>query len=334
MTIFSKFKTAVAVGAIVAMPSLSSADIHKGETAGAGSSAHTTFVTFVNQAAKVGVNIEVNAGQTLTKSMLKGAKEEISFFSAVPVLAVLMSKQAKMYAKIKDAPELASNLRSIFGYAAGAYHAVTLAGSGIETWEDIKGKDIYTGPPSGAAAVTSESIIRALTGFEPNEDYKAVRLAWGEGTAALADGKVNMMIRPTDVGSAAIERFGLTGEFRLLSIPDDSLETEKVKKLTGGIGRTLSQFHGSIYKNQLTEGIINALGYNHYIGTHAGVSENDVYKVTKAFWEALDQVHATALFMKGITLETAFTSLPVPLHPGAIRYYEEVGVEIPDALRS
>jgi TRAP-type uncharacterized transport system substrate-binding protein len=63
------------------------------------------------------------------------------------------------------------------------------------------------------------------------------------------------------------------------------------------------------------------------------VSEEAVYAATKSFWENIDEVHATAFFLKAVTPETAFTAVNVPLHPGAARYYEEAGIDIPEALR-
>lgn len=325
--------SALVAGLLLVAPTLVSADIYKGETAGVGGPVHTVFVAFSNQAGKGGVSIQVNAGQTLTKSMLKGARGEIDFFSTVPSLVGLMAGQKAMYAKIEDAPELATNLRSIVGFEAGAYHPVTLAGSGIESWEDIKGKTVFTGPPSGAASATSEAIIKIITGYEAGTDYDAVRLSWGEGYTALADGKIDLMMRPAEIGSANIERFGLSGEFRILSIPDDVATGEAMQKLFGRPGRGMKQFDGSLYKGQLTEGTITALGFFQFVGTHAGVSDDVVYNATKAFWENIDEVHNTAFFLKEVSLDTAFVSVNVPLHPGALRYYEEAGVSIPEALR-
>lgn len=316
-----------------ALPSVGSAQIFKGETAGVGDPVHTMFVTFANQAATADIQIQVNAGQTLTRSMLSGARGDIEFFSSVPSLVGLMANGARMYETVADAPEVAGNLRSIFGFEAGAYHPVTLAGSGIEDWSDIEGKTIFTGPPAGSASATSESIIRNITGFEPGEDYDAVRLSWGEGYAALADGNIDMMVRPAEIGSANIERFGLSGEFRLLSIPEDMVESEDMQALFGRPGRGMIQFDGDVYEGQLTEGEVTALSFTQFIGTHAGVSDDVIYAATKAFWENLETVHATALFLQAVTPETAFTAVNVPLHPGAIRYYEEAGFTIPDELR-
>ncbi len=311
----------------------SAAEIYKGETAGVGDPVHAMFVAFSNQAGKADVEIQVNAGQTLTKSMLKGARGEIDFFSTVPSLMTLMAGQKRMYENIADAPELAKNIRAILGFKAGAYHPVTLAGSGIEDWADIKGKTVFTGPPAGSASATSEALIKIITGYVAGDDYKAVRLSWGEGYAALADGKIDMMVRPAEVGSANIERFGLSGEFRLLSIPEDKVNSDDMQQLFGRPGRGMLQFAGDVYKGQLTEGEITALGFTQFVGTHAGVSDDVVYAATKSFWENLDEVHATAFFLQAVTPETAFTSINVPLHPGAARYYDEAGIAIPDAIR-
>ncbi|WP_168797925.1 TAXI family TRAP transporter solute-binding subunit [Pacificoceanicola onchidii] len=331
---FRKITAAAAVVASAALvPAAATAQIFKGETAGVGDPVHTMFVTFANQAGKADVEIQVNAGQTLTKSMLKGGRQEIDFFSTVPSLVNLMKGQKRMYEKVGDAAEAAGQLRAILGFKAGAYHPVTLAGSGIENWEDLKGKTIFTGPPAGSASATSEALIKIITGYEAGKDYEAVRLSWGEGYAALADKKIDMMVRPAEIGSSKIEQFGLSGEFRILSIPEAVVSSEEMQALFGRPGRGMLQFDGGVYKGQLTGGEITALGFTQFVGTHTGVDEDVVYAATKAFWDNLDEVHATAFFLKDVTAESAFTSVNVPLHPGAVRYYDEAGIAIPDALR-
>lgn len=330
---FTNAAVRAAAAASLLLAGSAGAEVFKGETAGVGDPVHTMFVAFANQAGKADVTIQVNAGQTLTKSMLKGAKGEVAFFSSVPSLVNLMAGQKRMYKKIDAAPELSKNLRAILGFKAGAYHPVTLAGSGIENWQDIKGKTVFTGPPAGSASATSEALIKIITGYEAGSDYKAVRLSWGEGYAALSDGKIDMMVRPAEVGSANIEQFGLSGEFRVLSIPDGARDSEDMKALFGRPGRGMASFNGGIYKGQLTSGPITALGFFQFVGTHAGMDEEVVYRATKAFWDNIGEVQATAFFLKDVTKETAFTAINVPLHPGALRYYDEAGFEVPEALR-
>ncbi|MBM7069757.1 hypothetical protein [Actibacterium sp. 188UL27-1] len=132
------------------------------------------FVTFANKAGKAGVEIQVNAGQTLTKSMLKGGRQEIDFFSALPSLVNSIKDQKCMYESVDDAP---AGIHSILGLKAGAYHPVTLTGSGIKSGEDLKGETIFNGPPAGSASATSEALIKIITNYEVGKDYTAVRLS-------------------------------------------------------------------------------------------------------------------------------------------------------------
>lgn len=94
MFAFRRAAAAFAVMALAAGPA--TAQVMKGETAGVGDPVHTVFVAFANQAGRSGVDIQVNAGQTLTRSMLKGARGEIDFFSSVPSLVGLMKSGARM----------------------------------------------------------------------------------------------------------------------------------------------------------------------------------------------------------------------------------------------
>jgi len=326
-------RTYLAATIAVALPIVAKAQIFKGETADTGDPVHTMFVAFSNRAGKAGVELQVNAGQTPTRSMLKGTEGDIDFFSTVLSLVNLMAGQSRMYENIENAPELAKKLRTVPGFKAGAYRPVTLAGSGIETWKDIEGKTVFTGPPAGSASATSEATTEIVAGYVAGEDYTAVRLSSGEGYAALADGKIDMTVRSAEIGSANIERFGLSGEFRVLSFPEDKGGSEDMQALFGRPDRRMLEFDGRVYKAQLTEGEIAALGFTQFVGTHAGVSDDVVYNAIKAFWEKLDEVDATAFFLKEVTTDSAFTWVNVPLQPGALRYYEEAGFDISDELR-
>lgn len=66
------------------------------------------------------------------------------------------------------------------------------------------------------------------------------------------------------------------------------------------------------------------------VGEH--VPDDVVYKVTRAYWEKLEEIHQADPTLRGITKQTAFMGLNVPLHNGAIKYYKEAGFKIPDQL--
>jgi len=57
--------------------------------------------------------------------------------------------------------------------------------------------------------------------------------------------------------------------------------------------------------------------------------EELVYRVTKAFWENIADVQKVHAKGQLITIETALDGISVPLHPGAARYYTEIGLKVP-----
>ena len=63
-----------------------------------------------------------------------------------------------------------------------------------------------------------------------------------------------------------------------------------------------------------------------YLVTHEGVSNDIVYGMTKALWTNLDQLVAAHAAAKAISLKHALDGMPLPLHPGAEKYYKEVGL--------
>ena len=63
-----------------------------------------------------------------------------------------------------------------------------------------------------------------------------------------------------------------------------------------------------------------------YLVTRAGLPNDEVYAITKAIYDHLDQLVAAHSAAKGIHLETAAKNLPVPLHPGAAKYFKEKGL--------
>lgn len=164
------------------------------------------------------LSIQVNDSQTLTRSALKLGNGKLEVMPLPTLVAEFLQTGSKMYEKKfkKEAIQASKNVRSILGWMAVYIHAVVWEHSGIKSWPDIKGKRIYLGPASGGAAVNAASLIRALTGYEPETDYEAIKMPWGAGMQAMLDGKIDVFFSPTGLGSASIEQLGLKSKFRIL----------------------------------------------------------------------------------------------------------------------
>ena len=310
--------------------------ILKMDVGGAGSTTHVLGTVVAKMLRRAtGVSVQINDGQTLTRSSMKLGRAQIDLMPLPPAIYDFMTKGSRMYKKRlhKEAIAASKNIRGIFGYLANLFDPVTFERTGIKTWADIKGKRVFTGPPSGAAAVTSESMIRALTGYEANKDYKAIRLPWGGGLQAMMDGKLDVFMRPDGLGSAMIEQLGLTRKFRLLNAADSSNKAAW-GKWTKGLGRSPGIIPAGTYKGQVNNNINIAVGaVTFQIGVNKqAISEDMAYRMTKLTWDKLGEIHQTAASLRSIKKSSPFTGVNMPLHMGAVRYYRENGIKIPAKL--
>ena len=153
---------AVASGAHTALAQ----GILKADTTGVGGVNHTLFVVLANiLQKKAGINMQVNEGQTLTRSALKLGKGKIDIQPLPPVITPWLRKGIRMYKKAPDvARKAAANIRLIASYGAGVRHYLVWADSGIETFDDLKGKRVFVGPPVGGASVVAMAVLRITAG--------------------------------------------------------------------------------------------------------------------------------------------------------------------------
>ncbi len=328
--------TAVAVAAAVASGahSASAQGILKADTTGVGGVNHTLFVVLANiLQKKAGINMQVNEGQTLTRSALKLGRGKIDIQPLPPVITPWLRAGTRMYKKAPDvAKKAVANIRLIASYGAGVRHYLVWADSGIETFDDLKGKRIFVGPPVGGASVVAMAVLRITAGLKADKDYTQVRLPWNGGIQAMQDGKIDVFIRPAGIGAASIDQLGSKRKFRLLSV-EKYVDKPAFKKYLGGGGRVLRKVPAGTYKNQENnDRDVATDGFRHQLVVHNGLGDELVYKITKTLFESLPQMHKTAVTLKDISLDDTFSLANVPVHPGALKYYNEIGKKVPAAL--
>ncbi|MDE2738780.1 MAG: TAXI family TRAP transporter solute-binding subunit, partial [Paracoccaceae bacterium] len=161
------------------------------------------------------------------------------------------------------------------------------------------------------------------------------KLAWGAANQAFEDGKFDVFMRSGTMGSAAVDQFGSAKKFRILGIPDDIIGTPAWEKYLSTPGYAADLLPAGTYSNQVNnDQDLLASAYVMFVSVHKDMSDDIAYELTKAMFENLDDAHSVNAGLTPLTLENAFVSLGAPLHPGAIRYYEEAGVAIPEGLHA
>lgn len=275
------------------------------------------------------VEIQSSVGKPATKSAVDAAQFKVDLFTTAPSINHFMQTQTVMFAKVENAAELNKNLRNIMNIPLGPYHIVVYEESGIKTLEDIKGKKVFLGPPAGAATAVAIQMVEGATGYKPGEDFEAMRYDWQSAETAFLDRQMDVYIAPTVMPSPSIQQFGLVSKIRILGLSDAAFETEQVKKALALPGRTIESIPAGLYENQVNETDSRTVGSWVGLGTHKNLDAELVYKITKTFFDHLDEIHGTAAWMKVINKDTIFSESNIPLHVGAYRYYKEMGWDVP-----
>lgn len=312
-----------------------SADVLRAHTTAAGSAPNTTLKLLSRYAEEAGLDVQVIEGQHMPRSKLLLARGDIEIQTAiVGVFAKLQSGTGPYSDVSEEAKAAAGEIRSLIEFGAAALQFVAFESSGIKTFEDFRGQRIYVGPGGGGAGTENEDLIRLVTGLEPDVDFTSVRGPWSEGTQAMRNGQVDVMARVAPVGAAIIQEFGLSNPIRIVSLGDDEEAVrEAMVEYMSVPGRSFTSIAPGTYEGQVNEEPVTMPRFLAAMAVNKDVGEETAYTLTRAFWENIDEIRASAAFLRDLDPATPFSELNIPLHPGAIRYYEEAGVPIPDDLR-
>lgn len=307
-------------------------DFVKMSTLGPGSSPNlvmTTFANIVNDALD-DVEIQVNATGAATVHAVEAARGEVDLYMSAPSVIPLMERGVAMYQNVEGAPELAKKLRTIFNFPLGAYHLTVYDDSGIASLEDLRGKKVFLGPPGGGATRIAAQLIEFTTGMKAGEDFEQISLDWNAAAAGFMDRRFDVYINPTVAPSPVIQQIALTSKIRFLGVSDEQLASEAMKPLLNRPGGTVATIPVGLYGgNQVNDADVTTVASIVGIGVRADLSDDLVYAMTKAFWEGRDRLVNDAPFLRDVTLDGAFAELNQTLHPGAVRYYREIGLDVP-----
>ena len=281
-----------------------------------------TFASIVDDALD-DVSIEVAAGGAATLHMVELAKGNLDMSMVSPTIHALLTAGKAMYADVADHEALAGEVRLLMAYPWGQYHFAVRPDSGIETLDDLEGTTVFLGPQGGGAFNAAKGWIEATTGLVAGEDYDAIKANWQTGFQSFLDGKVDMYVNGCIDPCQQFLQFTETEEVRFLGPEDDS--GEAVEAFLGKF-RHRAEVPAGLYAKQVNEGPVKSNDTAVGIGVRADLDEELVYRMTKAFWDNLDSVVSEAPWAK--VLDPAFAARAegtMALHPGAERYYREIG---------
>ena len=214
-----------------------------------------------------------------------------------------------------------SHMLQCFGFVTWNLPIVVLSSSSIKTYEDLVGKRVGLSPVGSFTASVLNAVFEAM-GIK--DKIKIDNFTWSEGYTALKDKRIDAFVGSWSNGApiSGLIELKATEGIRILDL--DPSVVSKIKEINSGIG---GGYLTSANDDSIPEGVSVLCPANSgVIIADASVSEEDMYKYTKAVFENLDALKATSNYFYGFEdVATAVCIENVPFHPGAAKALKEVG---------
>jgi TRAP transporter TAXI family solute receptor len=267
------------------------------------------------------INAITSAGSGENVNMLKGKEVEMA------ILQGLFGKMAWNGIGIYKGKPM-KELRTITMLWPNVEHFVVVKDKvNTGTIEDIKGLRFSIGR---AGSGTERSGLTIMSGVGMvRDDIKAEYLGYFESSKAMKDKRIegaNLCAGPPV--AAVTDLFATPGlKVQILGFTDEQLKIINEKTPYPGYRYYIP---ANTYPGQKEQ--IGTIAQPNFLGIRADVDPDIVYKLTKTIYENLQYLYSIHQATKHMKLESALSGLPAPLHPGAFKYYREVGIQISDNL--
>jgi TRAP transporter TAXI family solute receptor len=189
--------------------------------------------------------------------------------------------------------------------------------SGINSVADLKGKRVSVGAPGSGTESNAQQILEAY-GLK-FEDLQLQRLSFADSSKAIQDGQLDAAFQTAGTPTAAITELAATKGVKIIPIDADKIDAI-IAKYPYYVKQTIPANTYQTVPEEVTTVAVKSL-----LVVRADLSEDLVYKTTKAIFDNLDKLgHAKA---KEIKVEEALAGVSLPIHPGAQKYFTEKGVK-------
>jgi len=213
-------------------------------------------------------------------------------------------------------PGKLDKLRGIAAIYPNYIQIVAAQASGIKTLADLKGKSLSVGAPASGTELNARAIFEAA-GLSYKDLGRVEYLPFAESVELIKNRQLDATLQSAGLGVASIRDLATTQPINVVAVPP--ADVEKI-----GAPYISAIIPAGTYDGQAEDVPTAAVG--NFLITHEGVSEETAYQMTKLLFESLPQLVAAHAAAKAIDPQKALEGMPVPLHPGAERYYKEAGI--------
>ncbi|RYG72247.1 TAXI family TRAP transporter solute-binding subunit [Lentibacillus lipolyticus] len=199
---------------------------------------------------------------------------------------------------------------------------VTTADSGIESLDDLKGKNVAVGDQGSGAEANAKQILNAA-GIT-YDDITAEFMGFGDASQGLQNGTIDAAFITAGAPTSAIQELGANKDVNVLSLSDEVID----KLLSEYSYYTERNIPADTYADYGQEEDIKTVAVMAILVVDKNLPEDAVYNMTKGMFENRSELVDAHSRGEDITLETATDGMSIDLHPGAAKYYEEEGISV------
>lgn len=193
---------------------------------------------------------------------------------------------------------------------------VATKSSGIRALADLRGKSLAVGAEKSGTELNARAIFKAA-GMSFQSLGKADMIPFAESTQRMLKNELDASLQSAGLGVTSIKELTDNSETVLVPVPPSV-----VKKL--GAPFRSATVPADTYRGQAKP--VPTASVMNYLVTSTSVSDELAYQMTKGLFDAVDELAVAHRAGHEIKLATAVSRSPVPLHPGALRYYREKGL--------
>ncbi|WP_221101895.1 TAXI family TRAP transporter solute-binding subunit [Rhizobium binae] len=207
-------------------------------------------------------------------------------------------------------------LRGIAAIYPNYIQIVASKDSGIKTLGDIEGKSISVGAAKSGTELNARAIFSA-DGMSYGDLAKTEYLPFAESVELIKNRQLDATLQSAGLGVASLKDLAASVPINVVAVPKDVAD-----KL--GAPYIAATIPANTYEGQAQD--VPTVAVVNFLVTRADVSDETAYQMTKLLFDNLPAMTAAHNAASAIKLENAIKGMPIPLHPGAERYYKEKGL--------
>lgn len=200
------------------------------------------------------------------------------------------------------------------------FHMVALAGAGIGSPGDARGKSLTTQQKGNTGEQMTRAVLEVY-GLGYDKLSKVSHGSYNDSVAQLKDNQAQLFTLITTVPASSIMDLASARDITVLEVPDEKLKA--LQKINGGYDKRIIK--AGSYPKQDKD--VQTIGTWTHLIARCDLPEDTVYKITKALAENTENLGAVVKAVAGLTPKDMATDVGVPYHKGALKYYKEAKVK-------